>query len=330
MLDLNCILQLENTMQPMINKIKSYDNVVLYGLGFNLKYFFENYFGWLGKPTFIIDKSLGGTAYKGIPVVSSLTDVCEKVEGTFCIVITPTNYREEIFIECKKYVHEDAIFKHLIPLYQNSPDYKNFVKANKEAIESFYLSLSDEFSKVTFENYLSGKISNNLRYFVTICVPNRAMNTQQLSSTEINYPSLFNYEQAPYFPKDVFTLPKDVVFIDCGAYDGDTLTDFMKEANDECTKAICIELDPDNYNKLTETAKRYQNVRCISAGVWNKDVFIEINASASTASSIDANKSESANINSTCVPLKKLDTIFAEQGLVEDINTNTNIYKNGC
>ena len=321
MLDFDNLLQLENAMQPVIDKIKSYDNVVLYGLGTELKGHIKHCIGWLGKPAFIVDKSAGGTVYNGIPVVSSLADICERIEGTFCVVITAPTYREEIFIECKKYVPEDAIFKHLIPLSQNSPTYKNFVKVNKEMIESFYLSLSDDFSKITLKNYLSGKISNDLRYFIKICVPNKVMNPAQLHSTEINYPSLFDSEQTPYFPKDIFTLPKNVVFTDCGAFDGDTLTDFVNETNGEYATVICIELNPSSYKDLTETAKKYQNVQCVHAGVWNEDTVTEIksNASANGSFSIDASKSESANINSTCVPLKKLDTIFAEHGLVENI-----------
>ena len=158
MFDLDHILRLENAMQSVIDKIKSYDNVVFYGLGFDLKINIENYIDWLGKPTFIVDRAAGDTVYNGIPVVSSLVDVCERIEETFCVVITSGSFREEIFIECKKYVPEDAIFKHLVPLCQNSPKYKNFIKAKKKVIESFYLSLSDDISKITLENYLSGKI----------------------------------------------------------------------------------------------------------------------------------------------------------------------------
>jgi len=299
------------------DKIKSYDNVVLYGLGYILKLNIDNYIEWLGKPAFIVDKSIGGTVYNGVSVVSSLSDVCERIEGTFCVVITAPSYYEEISIECKKYIPEDAIFKYFLP---SSHSYRSFVKEQEKEIETFYFSLADEISKITLENYLSGKITGDWRYFAKVCVPNRAVNPSQLSAAEIDYPPLFDSEQSPYFPKDIFTLPKDVFFIDCGAYDGDTLTDFMKETNGECTAAICIELSKSNYDTLAETAKKYHNVQCLHAGVWNENTSIEISDAGGPSLSIDASKNESRTTNSTLVPLKKLDDIITDPRLNEYIH----------
>jgi FkbM family methyltransferase len=53
-----------------------------------------------------------------------------------------------------------------------------------------------------------------------------------------------------YFPKDLFALRADEVFIDCGAYDGDTLEVFLKESADRFRKIVALEPDPANFRVL--------------------------------------------------------------------------------
>jgi len=42
MLNFKELFELENVMLPVINRIKAFDNIVFYGLGFHLKFFYEN------------------------------------------------------------------------------------------------------------------------------------------------------------------------------------------------------------------------------------------------------------------------------------------------
>jgi FkbM family methyltransferase len=53
-----------------------------------------------------------------------------------------------------------------------------------------------------------------------------------------------------YFPPDLVTLRKDEVFVDCGAYDGDTLNEYWARGGIE---AIAIEPDPRNYTELVRS-----------------------------------------------------------------------------
>lgn len=55
-----------------------------------------------------------------------------------------------------------------------------------------------------------------------------------------------------YFPKDLFMLSPDEVFIDCGAYDGDTLDVFLKESGGRFGKFVALEPDPENFARMQE------------------------------------------------------------------------------
>ena len=52
-----------------------------------------------------------------------------------------------------------------------------------------------------------------------------------------------------FFPRDIFSLRDDEVFVDAGAYDGDTIADFMGRVKN-FKQIVAVEPDPANYEKL--------------------------------------------------------------------------------
>jgi len=55
-----------------------------------------------------------------------------------------------------------------------------------------------------------------------------------------------------YLPNDLFVLRPDEVFVDCGAFDGDTLRDYLHERETPFGKIIALEPDPVNFSKLQQ------------------------------------------------------------------------------
>jgi FkbM family methyltransferase len=53
-----------------------------------------------------------------------------------------------------------------------------------------------------------------------------------------------------YFPEDVVELKPDEVFVDCGAFDGDSLRAFLRRSGGWFGGAVAIEADPDNAARL--------------------------------------------------------------------------------
>ncbi|MBI4454629.1 MAG: FkbM family methyltransferase [Acidobacteria bacterium] len=53
-----------------------------------------------------------------------------------------------------------------------------------------------------------------------------------------------------YFPDDLFHLSADEVFVDCGAYDGDTIRHLLLRQPSFRGKIFCFEPDPRNFQKL--------------------------------------------------------------------------------
>jgi FkbM family methyltransferase len=53
-----------------------------------------------------------------------------------------------------------------------------------------------------------------------------------------------------YFPKDLVALTDDEVFVDCGAYDGDSVRDFLRRRGDRFGGVVALEPDPGNAERL--------------------------------------------------------------------------------
>jgi FkbM family methyltransferase len=58
-------------------------------------------------------------------------------------------------------------------------------------------------------------------------------------------------EQKIYFPSDLFKVTEEEVFVDCGAYDGDTIQDFLAVSSGRFQRIYAFEADEDNFGKLT-------------------------------------------------------------------------------
>lgn len=82
---------------------------------------------------------------------------------------------------------------------------------------------------------------------------------------------------ATYFWNEHFTEWKDEVLVDCGAYIGDSITQFKKAVKTHggsYRKIIAFEPDAENYAILTKTHK---DVIAYKSGVWSKDDTLTFN-----------------------------------------------------
>jgi FkbM family methyltransferase len=59
-------------------------------------------------------------------------------------------------------------------------------------------------------------------------------------------------QHAIYFPPDLCSLRHDEVFIDCGAFDGDTVRGFLDQAQNGFRKIVAFEPDPASFRKLSD------------------------------------------------------------------------------
>ncbi|MFC1952556.1 FkbM family methyltransferase [Chloroflexota bacterium] len=113
-----------------------------------------------------------------------------------------------------------------------------------------------------------------------------------------------NYEQ--YFPDDIFASSSEEVFVDCGAFNGDTIRIFLERQSNTFSKIFALEPDPMNFNKLLrfistldDTLRAKVILLEAAAGEYKQKVNIEV--TGTTSSSIGAGK-----YAIDCIPLDDL------------------------
>ena len=87
---------------------------------------------------------------------------------------------------------------------------------------------------------------------------------------------------------DKLILPENPVFLDLGAYDGDTVLEFF-ERFPNCARAVAVEPDKANYKKLCNTlALRNLPVRTVNKAVWSHFCELEFSSEGSRNSHASA------------------------------------------
>ena len=84
------------------------------------------------------------------------------------------------------------------------------------------------------------------------------------TQNKIDRPKFSLHDQ--YFPKDIVTLSKDEVFVDCGAYVGDTIKKFLSVCKNSYKRIVAFEPD----ESLSAQIPALPRCVIINKGVWNK------------------------------------------------------------
>ena len=91
-----------------------------------------------------------------------------------------------------------------------------------------------------------------------------------------------------YFDLDLVQCSPDEVFVDLGAYTGDTVLSYLRNYGEDCYRRIyCYEITPSTFQTLCENLRPYRDVECRLKGIGDAEGRMaltgnEVSASANT------------------------------------------------
>ena len=134
--------------------------------------------------------------------------------------------------------------------------------------------------------------------------------SKEIYFSVINYRKTHNPKDVPFFSKndqyfvrDIVPLTESEVFIDCGAYDGDTMKDFIKATKGMYQSIVCFE-PVEEFHKRLEKHGKNKRVTAIRAGVYKESTTLQFNAQAGKGSSISSDAQ-----NTISVPVLAIDDV---------------------
>jgi FkbM family methyltransferase len=110
-----------------------------------------------------------------------------------------------------------------------------------------------------------------------------------------------------YFPEEIFRPGAEEVFVDCGAFDGDTIRAFLQRQGSRFREIVALEPDPENYAKLAryvETlpadVRRKIELRQLAVGARRE--LVRFMAAGSVSSRVDGE----GTVEVQCEPLDEI------------------------
>ena len=162
-----------------------------------------------------------------------------------------------------------------------------WIKKYERELQTVYERLADAVSRETFASVLNYKLSGKLSY-LQACTTNR---TEDL--------------------RTIFSFGREETYLDLGAYNGDTVQEFLQLTHGRYKKIIALEPDPKNFKKLTDFVRQNElkHITCLQAGVWNDCGSLELTGNGGRQSTFwEADRSGFAtqNLSQTCSMKKKV------------------------
>jgi FkbM family methyltransferase len=134
----------------------------------------------------------------------------------------------------------------------------------RNQIASVYNLLCDDFSRKTFVNLLNYRITHNNAFLKEIVRP----------------------EKSQYFEQDIYSITSKEYFVDCGAFDGDTLKQVMAITTNTIAGYFAFEPDENNFNALLKVARKHRNVNAIKKAIYKKNSLLQFKTYGNSLSKI--------------------------------------------
>ena len=223
--------------------------IVLYGTGDGADRLIDdlNRLGVTVSGVFASDGFVRKRTFRGFEVESfdSLLQRFPNMTVLICFGSERADVRENI----KKISSRAPLYFPEYPVCGDNIFNSEFAKLHRSELEFVRSHLADELSVKTFDGIVNFRLTGELD-------------------------CLFGCESDS---EPLFASARDVVFADFGAYNGDTVTEFVGR-NPNYSRIVAVEPDARNYRKLCENTANLSNIECINAAVGSTDGEISVAA----------------------------------------------------
>lgn len=257
---------MENIFENLISvwqKLRD-DNkpVVLYGMGDGADKVLNafEHFGIKADAVMASDEFVRGQSFHGF-TVKKLSDI-ENEYADFNIALCFASQLPDVMDNIKRIAQKHTVLVPSVPVFGDVLFDDEFISENFDKISKVYYLLADEQSRKVYENVL--------KFYYT---------------GDINLLDEITTEKEEAF-NNILKLGDNEVYVDLGAYNGDTIDEFLHYSGGTYRKIIAFEPNSKNFSKLKAHCGELENIDMWELGAYSHNTVLEFNNKAGRNSAI--------------------------------------------
>lgn len=280
--------------------------IVLYGMGLGAEKIMASLeqIGLKADDIFASDEFVRGHYFKDYKVLK-YSEICEKYDD-FNVVLCFASHIDDVIDRIAKINSEHTVFAPDVPVAGGGLFTNEYVKEYEAEFERVYNLLADEESKRVYLDILRFKVSGKIEYLLN------------------------SYGEKAEVYSEILKLGDNENILDLGAYDGDTIAEFMEATNGKYQHITALEPDAKSYKKLLKNTEGMANLTTLNMGAWDKKdtlIFAQ-NAGrnsklSSSGVSVEVTDIDSLNIPATFI---KMDIEGAEMKALNGMKSTIKKY----
>ena len=209
---------------------------------------------------FASDEYVRGHSFHGFPVLRY--DEARKTFGEMVILLAFAVFEPRLTEKIKRIAKENELYAPDVPLFGEGLFDRSYLEAHRAELETVYRLLADETSRTVFRSVLNYKVSGKPEY-------------------------LWNCETSVKEAYYILTLGPRECYADLGAYNGDTIQEFLKVVGNRYHRIFAFEPNPKNYKKLLRSCQGIQDLQLFQTAAWNRKVSLPFRLKAGRSSAFD-------------------------------------------
>lgn len=248
--------------------------VILYGMGNGADMVIEQLLkiGVEFSDVFASDDFVRGQIFHG-KKVKTYKEICNEYSG-FLIVMCFAVRDDETIKNVRQMAKKHTLVAPNVPIINDGIFTREYIIKHDEEFDQAFSLLADDESKANYINILNFKVSGKIEY-------------------------LFKAQKDKMFVyKDLFKIDENEIFVDLGAYDGDTIKEFVAACDGKYKKIYAFEADEKNYIKLLKNTQALSRIERLNLAAWNQKETLHFERKKGRNSKLSATGSVSVEANS--------------------------------
>lgn len=258
--------------------------VVLYGMGNGAEKILAQCreHGIPVRDIFASDEYVRGHEFAGFRV-KKYAEICEQYPD--CVILLAfAAFQPELLEKIYTIAERYEVLAPDVPLFGEGIFTAESVAEHGEKLTELYEILADERSRQVLEGLIAYKISGKISYLKEIETPRE---------------EIF---------ENIFTFSAEETFVDLGAYNGDTVEEFLQETDGKFRRILAVEPDVKNFKKLQEKVAGWgkSGIELYPCGAWQEDGELQFSGGGGRNSCL----TEGNDRKSYRVPVRSVDSLL--------------------